>query len=336
MIARKLDLYWRFARPFTLLPPLLGMISGAISAIGAVAAHRGHSFFEEIGARGLFHAKFIAIGSLMAAALNAASNILNQWTDLANDRVNKPARPLPAGEVTVKETIALFAALYAASLAAAYLVTPLAGEPGLGFLGTHQCFLIAALGAIGTFVYSAHPFRTKRWAWPAQLTISIPRGMLLKVCGWSCVATVFADVEPWYIGLVFLLFLVGASATKDFADMKGDAAAGCRTLPVRYGPRSAARQIAPFFVVPWLLLPLGIVIRRGDIDGDGIGDPILSGNPVLLVGLGTALVAYGLYTVRGILRDPDELARTENHPSWTHMYRMMMIAQIGFGLAYVF
>ena len=33
---------------------------------------------------------------------------------------------------------------------------------------------------------------------------------------------------------------------------------------------------------------------------------------------------------------PEELAATENHPSWTHMYRMMMVAQIGFALAYVF
>jgi hypothetical protein len=35
-------------------------------------------------------------------------------------------------------------------------------------------------------------------------------------------------------------------------------------------------------------------------------------------------------------RGPEELATTENHPSWTHMYQMMMLAQIGFALAYVF
>ena len=33
--------------------------------------------------------------------------------------------------------------------------------------------------------------------------------------------------------------------------------------------------------------------------------------------------------------DRGELAFTENHPSWTHMYLMMMVAQIGFALAYV-
>ena len=47
------------------------------------------------------------------------------------------------------------------------------------------------------------------------------------------------------------------------------------------------------------------------------------------------LVAYGVYTVYLLVRRPEELAFTENHPSWTHMYLMMMVAQIGFALAYV-
>ena len=39
--------------------------------------------------------------------------------------------------------------------------------------------------------------------------------------------------------------------------------------------------------------------------------------------------------MRLILRDPADLARVENHPSWTHMYLMMMTAQVGFAEAYL-
>ena len=38
-------------------------------------------------------------------------------------------------------------------------------------------------------------------------------------------------LEPWYIGSIFMLFLLGAASTKDFSDIKGDAAGGVRTLP---------------------------------------------------------------------------------------------------------
>jgi len=51
--------------------------------------------------------------------------------------------------------------------------------------------------------------------------------------------------------------------------------------------------------------------------------------------LGILLAAYGVFTAWLILRDPDSLAQTENHPSWTHMYRLMMLAQTGFALAYM-
>ncbi|MBI3818072.1 MAG: UbiA prenyltransferase family protein [Planctomycetes bacterium] len=330
----KFIIYWRFARPFTLLPPLLGMLSGAFSAVGAVASHRHMTRMDLLNEVW----PFLLIGSLMAAALNAASNVLNQWTDLENDSINKPTRPLPAGQVTVAETIVYFTILYLISVGAAYFVTPLRGQPGIaGFFAEHECFTIATLGAIFTLIYSCPPVRTKRWAWPAQITIAIPRGCLLKVCGWSCVGTVLADVEPWFIGAVFMSFLLGASATKDFSDMKGDLAAKCYTLPVRYGVRSAAWQIAPFFIFPWLLIPLGMLLKRDFHGADGIVQslPFLTGNVYVLSGLTAALVGYGAYTVWLILRDPEALATSENHPSWTHMYRMMMVAQFGFAAAYL-
>ena len=326
--AGKLATYWRLARPATLGPPLLGMLSGAISGVGALAHRHGEGFLQYLAAEDRLASLglFALYGALMAATLNAASNILNQLCDIENDSINKPDRPLPAGQVSEREAVVLFGVLYAVSLATAWFVKPLPGNS----IWARQCFWIAVLAAILTYVYSAPPLRTKRWGWAAQFTIAVPRGMLLKVCGWSCVAGVFSDPEPWYIGLVFFLFLLGASATKDFADMAGDAKAGCFTLPVRYGVRSAAWQIGPFFAIPWMLLPLGThVFRRGD------GAPLLSGDPTVLTALGIVLAAYGVYTVSLILRDPESLARTENHPSWTHMYRMMMVGQLGLAAAYV-
>jgi len=62
---------------------------------------------------------------------------------------------------------------------------------------------------------------------------------------------------------------------------------------------------------------------------------ILTGNQTALTALGVLLTLWGCYTVYLILRDPDDLATSENHPSWTHMYLMMMAAQVGFAAAYL-
>jgi 4-hydroxybenzoate polyprenyltransferase len=245
----------------------------------------------------------------MAAVLNAASNTLNQVTDLEADLVNKPGRPIPAGRVSPAEALRAAGWLYVAAFLLAAPVGP-------------QCAFLAGTAAVLTVLYSAPPFRLKAIPYLANLVIAVPRGVLLKVAGWSCVRDI-GRLEPWYIGAIFGLFLLGATTTKDFADLRGDAAAGYRTLPVVHGPRRAAWIIAPFLVLPFLLIPYGV--HTG----------LLTGRPWALDSLSALLSAWGAYVVYLMVRRPDNLARTENHPSWTHMYAMMFVAQIGFALAYV-
>jgi len=307
----RLKLYVDFARPFTLLPPALGVLSGAVTAWGA--GHHKLAPTWEL-------AWPVIAGALMAGLLNASSNAINQIYDLEIDRVNKPRRPLPSGAMQLREAWVFTIATFVISLVLAYLASPaLPAE----LLARRECFWIVLFTSVLVWAYSAPPFRTKRHGIWANLTIAIPRGLLLKVAGWSTLKTI-VGVEPWFIGAIFGLFVLGASSTKDFADIEGDRAGGCRTLPIAYGVKAAAWMIAPFFVLPFVLIPIGV--WKG----------ILTGNTVLLMILGPALVLYGLYTVYLLVRRPEELAATENHPSWTHMYRMMMVAQIGFALAYVF
>jgi len=188
--------------------------------------------------------------------------------------------------------------------------------------GRRECFWIVVVATIFTFIYSCPPLRTKQRGLWANLTIAIPRGVLLKVAGWSCVKTIWG-VEPWFIGAVFGLFLLGASTTKDFADMEGDARGGCRTLPILYGVRRAAWLISPSFVLPFLL------ISYGAFSG------ILTGNFRLLQALSAFMTIYGAYVCYLMLRKPEELAIDANHVSWAHMYRMMFVAQAGFAIAYL-
>ncbi len=299
----KLRAYVELARPFTLVAPALGFASGALTAVGA---HPRDPLTWPI----LLPA---VIGSVMALVFNAGNNALNQIYDLDIDRVNKGRRPLPSGRLSVGDAWGFTAIAYALTLVLAWLVAP---------GGRRECFWIVVAAIIATYVYSVPPLRTKRLGIWANVTIAIPRGVLLKVAGWSAVKTV-AGTEPWYIGAIFGLFLLGASTTKDFADMEGDRRGGCRTLPIVYGVTRAAWTISPSFVIPFMLINVGVAAG------------ILTGHAVLLHLLGALMTWYGLYVCYLMLKRPEDLAVEENHVSWAHMYRMMFVAQIGFAVAYL-
>jgi 4-hydroxybenzoate polyprenyltransferase len=289
--------YWTFARPFTLVPPMTGIFSGALLGYGATHAS--------------FHPVRVALAVLAAGLLNAASNSLNQICDLTNDRINKPHRALPSGKLTLDQAWAFTAGAYALALAMVAVVN-------------HETFAIYVIAALSTVMYSAPPIRLKRHPVGSNLIIALVRGWLLKVAGWAAVATVMHSIEPWYIGFIYFVFLLGATTTKDFADIEGDRAAGCITLPVKYGAIWSARAITPSFLVPWLLMPLGVALH------------VLSGDPLAILVLSIIMIAWGGYVAYLINKDPHRLVTEgENHPAWHHMYGMMMVGHLGLAGAYL-
>ena len=291
--------YVELSRPFTLLAPAAGMVSAGIAGLGAEPAggHRpGPAVLR------------LALGAMLAVFLNAASNALNQVCDLEIDRINKPARPLPSGRVGVQSAGLFAGVLFLTALALAAL---------LGW----EVLLVVSAGALAAAAYSMPPVRTKRFPLLSNFTIALARGLLLPAAGWA-VTNRLGRPEPWYLGGITFLFILGAASTKDFRDVAGDRAGGVATLPIIFGPRRAARIIAPALVVPFLLFPLGT--RLG----------VLTGRRWVLEAAGAALALWGLYTAWLILRRPDDLGRIENHPSWMHMYLMMLGTQGAVAAAY--
>ena len=294
---RSIKLYWAFARPFTLIPPMIGIFSGALIGFGATSVK--------------FPFLHVALAVVAAGVLNAASNALNQICDFKNDSINKPRRPLPSGRMTRREAWTFMALMYAVAL-------------GLVSIVNWQTFVIYLMAALSTVAYSAPPVRLKRRTFGSNAIIALIRGGLLKVAGWAAVATVLASVEPWYIGSIYVVFLLGATTTKDFADIEGDRAAGCMTLPVRYGAKWSARAISPAFILPWMMMALGVYLK------------VMTGNETAVLILSLIMLAWGSYVIYLINKDPHRLvSEGENHPAWHHMYWMMMVGHLGLAGAYL-
>jgi 4-hydroxybenzoate polyprenyltransferase len=255
---------------------------------------------------------WLAVGAAAASLLNGASNTINQIFDLEIDRINRPARPLPSGRVSIAEAWGVAVVLVAVSLSASWFVGPREAR--------HAFFWLGLAATVITFLYSAPPVRFKRHWGSANVAIALPRGLLLPVAGWAAVASP-AIPDPWCIGVVLFFFLLGAASTKDFADIRGDSACGCRTLPVKFGVQKAAEIMAFFLILPFLLFPLWSWLGW------------VGGRAAVFDLLGVGLAAWGAHVARIILRRPEDLA-VENHPSWFHMYLMMMVALAGSALAY--
>lgn len=273
-------------RPFTLLAPAVGFLSGAVMAAGwklPIAS---------------------LVGAVAAVVLNAASNITNQCFDLDIDRINKPDRPLPSGYLSV-QVAGLFGGLcYCLSLVLAYLAHP-------------RLLAVFGVAAALTVFYSAPPLRLKRHALSSSLALGFARGCLLMVGGWGAVTSIWHPA-PWFVGLVFGLYVFGASNTKDFADVKGDRAFGIQTLPVLYGPHRAAWMVFPFLILPFLLIPIGIV--QGWVPEVGW---------VLIL-----LALWGGYVAWLMLKRPESLTFESNHVSWKHMYLLLVAGQVGFACVF--
>jgi len=249
------------------------------------------------------------VGGVVAAFLAGAANGINQIFDQEIDRINKPYRPLPAGKITLCKAWFLTILCYGISLTLAWHLNG-------------SCGILVTLGAAFTLIYSVPPLRTKRHWLLAGLTIAIPRGLLLTVAGWSVIGDISTTPEPWYLGSIFTLFLLGAHATKDYADLPGDRLGKCQTLPVVFGIEKSIWLISPFFIFPFLLFPLGIRWK------------ILQANPLALDFLGLFLSLWGGYVLFLLLRNPFRLTQQSTHPSWKHMYLMMMVAYLGIAIAY--
>ena len=284
-----------------MLAPVVGVACGATAA----AARLGRRVGPARGWRS-------PAGSAMFA--NAASNAWNQAFDADIDRVNKPARPIPSGRATVRGALTLGHVCAALGLLLACAPCEARGPPVVPRVRRHRRARDLDLQRAA----AAHEAQPGRRAGDDRGPARVPRPR--GRAGPSLAAP--TTIEPWALGLVPGLFVLGAASTKDFADVEGDRAHGCRTLPVALGAARAARVVAPFLVLPFLLYP--VLSAAG----------LLARPFAAWLVTGALLAAGGGWTARALLADPARLATERNHPAWRGMYLLMVANTVSIAAVY--
>jgi geranylgeranylglycerol-phosphate geranylgeranyltransferase len=173
-------------------------------------------------------------GFLTAFLLLAGTMVFNDIQDVQVDRVNSPDRPIPSGNITIRQAYVLSIVFSGLALISSLV---------LGVLT-----FLTALAALALMAY----YNT--------------RGKKTGLLGNAVVS--FNVALPFFFGglavnslrpLLFIFFLLAFLANtarevaKGIADVAGDSSKGIMTIAVTQGPKRAAELAASFFVVAVLL-----------------------------------------------------------------------------------
>jgi len=284
--------YIDLIRPFTLLAPIF------VSSCIMIA-----SFFQNNISDNLFSLFWTTIvpASFSLAILNAASNALNQATDVKVDKISKPYRPIVRGDISLREAKIVSVILYIFALLLSITIN---------FTFT----LIIILIAIFTVTYSLPP-RLKDKLFLNQIWIALPRGLFGILASWSVFGSPIEKL-PLTIGFIVMTFLIGGSITKDIIDSEADKKTGTYTLINTYGIKKASLMVLPFMVLPFAYIP--ILIGFGLL------------NSYLWVLSFLAIPAYLVFHL--MLRDKKTCRILENTISWALMYCTYLLFAFGFSL----
>ena len=171
-------------------------------------------------------AYLIATGTLTPAVLllfvvvtliTAAGNIINDYFDVEIDRVNRPDRPIPSGQVRL-------------SAARAYAVTLFLAGILVCLLTNDLCIAIAVINSLLLIVYAA---RLKRTPLFGNITVSYLAASMFLFGGALGGLPGLLHVMP-FAGMTFFAMLT-RELVKDAEDVEGDKACGAVTIPIRYG-----------------------------------------------------------------------------------------------------
>lgn len=201
----KIATYLQLVRPFTLLSPLLAGLLGVLASTSA--------FDFEI----LKTCVYVGVTLTLA---QATGQVINQYADVELDKTVKPYRPLPSGIISKEEALGLAWLMAIVSIARAFTVTDVFG------------LLTVALIFFAVF-YSLSPFSPRR-IHPVLniLWMAVSRGLIPVFAVWT-IYNSWTNALPY--ALLAFFWVLGFQSTKDVEDVKGDRAAGIKTVFTNYG-----------------------------------------------------------------------------------------------------
>ncbi len=182
---------------------------------------------------------------LAAAAvllITVSTNAWNDYIDIEIDRINKPERPLPSGEINPQQALIFFTAGSILSLVVAAFIN-------------QQAFYIAIGANLLLYLYSWKLKCTVLWGNAAVATIVA----LCFIFG----GVAAGNIQPTVVLAVTVFFAILArEILKTMADYKGDLHHGCRTITTAWGKQTACKYLIAFLGITSLVMLSAFFIEQ--------------------------------------------------------------------------
>ena len=176
----------------------------------------------------------VILAAAVVLLITVSTNAWNDYIDIEIDRVNKPGRPLPAGEVSPQQALIFSSFGTVLSLIIAYFISPLA-------------FYIAVGSNILLYLYS----------WKLKCTVLWGNGAVAAIVALCFIfgGVAAENVQPTLMLAATVFFaLLGREILKTMADYRGDLQEGCRTIATAWGKQVARKVMIVSLVITALVM----------------------------------------------------------------------------------
>jgi len=171
----------------------------------------------------------VLIAALSGSLIAGGGNALNDVCDVDIDRIGKPWRPIPAGEVSPRGGLAWSVLLFALGILLSIS------------LGTLP-FIVAASASLGLILYDV---KLKRTLVVGNIVVGLISGLAF-IYGASAVGGL--GTSP-LLGAFAFLFHFGREVMKDTEDREEDSVSSAVTIPVRFGKRAALQVVTASYLL---------------------------------------------------------------------------------------
>ena len=177
----------------------------------------------------------IFLAAFAASLVLASGNVINDINDAEIDKINKPFRPLPSGNLTIQQAYGL----YVSSVFLSILISVFLNEIALA---------IVLFSILSLFVYSKF---LKQIPLIGNITVAFLTGLVF-IFGGVVVENPTAAIVPAVFA--FLINLI-REIVKDMEDVEGDSKADLVTFPIKFGSKKSTILIL-FIAISLILFTL--------------------------------------------------------------------------------